>query len=251
MDRSDTLSLAEQFASVRDWWRDAGVDHVFADATTSWLRDPEEAAKQVIEAEAPLKPAKVSPAIANRPRIGGDSQGWPQTFESFAQWWQLEPALDSGGPRPRVSPRGAAKAKLMVLVLEPEATDKDILLSGAQGQLLDRFLRAAGLAEGDIYFASVLPRHTPHPDLAQLGKDGLGEIARHHIGLAAPQRVLCFGRGVLPLIGHDPAQTGAAAAQINHNGVSFPLLVERSLDFLIARPTARAGFWQRWLDWTG
>jgi len=116
--------------------------------------------------------------------------------------------------------------------------------------LLSRFLRAAGLAENEIYLASALPRHTPHADLNQLGQDGLGEIALHHISLAAPQRVLCFGRGILPLIGHDPAQTGLTAGCINHNGVNFPLLVERNLDFLIARPTARAGFWQRWLDWT-
>lgn len=251
MDHNASPSLAEQFAAVQDWWRDAGVDHVFADATTSWLRDPEETAKQAIEADAPLKTAVAAKVIPERPRIGGNAEEWPQTFESFADWWQSQPGLDAGGARARINPRGNAAAKLMILVLEPEASDEEKLLSGPQGRLLSSFLRAARMDEGDVYFASVLPRHTPHPDWEQLASDGLGAVTLHHIGLAAPERLLCFGRGILPLIGHDPAQTGGSSPQINHQGRSFPLLVERNLDFMLARPAQRAGFWQRWLDWTG
>lgn len=241
-------TLAAQFAAVQDWWREAGVDHVFTDATEVWLREPEE--------EAPSAPKRIVPAIAQpepevqRPKIGGDPAGWPQRLEDFAPWWLAEPSLDAGGPRPRIAPRGQAGAKLMVLVPEPEPEDSDSLLSAARGRLLASFLRAAGVDPADVYLASTLTRHTPAPDWASLSRDGLGAVVQHHIALVRPRRVIAFGRDVLPLIGHDPTQTQANYREINHHGVTFPLLPERSLDFLLARPAARSGFWQRWLDWT-
>ena len=242
-------TLADQLAAAQDWWRDAGVDQAFSDATASWLREPEEEAAGKTAA-APPQRVEVQSA-PQRPKIGGETTSWPQTLEAFAHWWLTEPSLDSGGARPRIAPRGRQGAKLMVLVPEPEAEDSEMLLSGPKGRLLKNFLAAAGIDEAETYLAAVLPRHTPHPDWAGLAMDGLGTIVLHHVALAAPERLLVFGRDILPLIGHDPAQSPASLPEINHHGGSTPLLAERSLDFLLAKPAARSGFWQRWLDWTG
>ncbi len=138
----------------------------------------------------------------------------------------------------------------MVLVPAPEEEDSQILLSGARGRLLANFLSAAGIAGDEVYFASALPRHTPLADWAELGRSGLGAVLLHHLALARPQRVLSFGRDILPLLGHDPAQKPASLREINHHAGSIPVLAERTLDYLLARPAARSGFWQRWLDWT-
>ncbi|WP_336976996.1 hypothetical protein [Altererythrobacter fulvus] len=248
MDTSFPLTLAQQIAAAQDWWREAGVDHDFADATEVWLREPEEEAPA-----APARPAFAMPAPepeARRPAIGGDPASWPQTLEAFGEWWLAEPSLDIGGARPRIAPRGAAGASLMVLVPEPEPDDAETLLSGARGRLLASFLRAAGVDPAQVYFASTLARHTPAADWASLLAGGLGAVALHHVALVRPRRVIAFGRDILPLIGHDPTQNPASLRKINHQGSTFPLLAERSLDFLLARPNARAGFWQRWLDWT-
>ncbi|HZF46102.1 MAG TPA: hypothetical protein VEZ26_07185, partial [Sphingomonadaceae bacterium] len=149
-----------------------------------------------------------------------------------------------------IAPRGQAGAKLMVLVPEPELEDSDTLLSAARGRLLASFLRAAGVDPAEVYLASALARHIPAADWASLYQGGLGAVVLHHISLVRPRRVIAFGRDILPLIGHDPTQNQANYREINHLGVTFPLLPERSLDFLLARPAARSGFWQRWLDWT-
>lgn len=252
MERNPNLSLAQQFDAVQGWWSEAGVDLTYSDARTCWLRDPEEdAATQADDPHKPVQLEKTSPVIIPpQQRIGGDPENWPRTFESFAEWWLSEPSLDDAVAQQRIPPRGRAGAKLMVLVPEPEAQDTDRLLSGPQGRLLANFLRAAGVEEQDAYIASVLPRHTPLPDWQELGSTGLDAVIRHHIHLAEPARLLVFGRGILPLIGNNPAQTSAPLSEINHQGRTIGVLGARSLDFMLARPAVRSGFWQRWLDWT-
>jgi len=251
MDSRPTLTLAEQFAAAQDWWREAGVDHIYADATTNWLQDPEEEGeKRPLPVAAVQQKAEVQEKKPDAPPLGGDRESWPQSLDSFAPWWLAEPSLDIGGGGSRIAPRGAAGAKLMIMVLEPEAEDAEMLLSGPQGRLLASFMKAAALAPDDVYLASSLPRHTPHADWEGLAQRRLGDIILHHIGLVAPQRLLVFGRGILPLIGHGPAQTPSSLPEINHQGRNVPLHVERALDFMLARPAARSGFWQRWLDWT-
>jgi DNA polymerase len=250
MDGRASPSLADQLAAANDWWRDAGVDCIFNDETARWLRDPEEEpADAAAQAQTPA-PAPVIPA-APKITIGGDPTDWPKDVDSFAAWWLTEPSLDFGGTRPRVAPRGKAGAKLMVLVAAPEAEDNEKLLSGPQGSLLASFLSAAGMAEEEAYVAAGLPRHIALADMPALAEAGLRQITMHHIELVAPERVLVFGRDVLPLIGHDPAQNQTSLENINHEQRSFPLLVDRNLELMLQRPATRSRFWQRWLDWTG
>lgn len=249
MDGRPTFTLAEEFAAAQEWWREAGVDLAYDDATAHWLKEREEEIAE--EVPPPVVQPKNAPPPPPRPKIGGDADQWPQDLASFTHWWLAEPSLDAGGSRPRIPPRGKPGAKLMVLVPEPEAGDSETLLSGPLGNLLRNFLKAAGISEDETYLAASLPRHTPHPDWAHLREAGLGQIARHHVGLAAPERVLAFGQAILPLIGHDPAQNGPFLLEINHQAASIPFLADMSLDHLLAKPAARSRFWQRWLDWTG
>ena len=249
MEHAAPPSLAEQLAAAQDWWREAGVDCAFADATTGWLKEPmDEPAPAPVQA--PI-PEPLAPAAPPAPKIGGDRENWPQTLEAFAEWWLTHPSLDTGGGRPRLAPRGAKGAKLMVLVPEPEPEDAEMLLSGPRGRLLASFLKAAGINESETYVAAALPRHTPAADWQGIVAQGFGAVTLHHLALARPQRLLAFGRDILPLLGHNPAQSPAALREINHHEGIIPVLAERSLDFLLARPAARSGFWQRWLDWTG
>ena len=249
MDHDAPPSLAEQLAAAQDWWREAGVDCLFEDEPVHWLRS--EADEAGLAAAQALPAARAAPSAPPQPSIGGDPSTWPQDLAAFAAWWLAEPSLDRGGARPRVPPRGPAGARLMVLVPEPEAEDGERLLSGLQGRLLSNFLLAAGVAEEETYIAAGLPRHTPLADMAALADAGLQAVTLHHIALAAPERLLMFGRGALPLIGHDPAQSPANFREINHLGRKVPLLVSRNLELLLQRPATRSGFWQRWLDWTG
>ncbi len=224
------------------WWRDAGVDHDYADAPHSWL-------KTVVD-EA-VEPALTAPVVEAPPReqIGGDPGLWPQSFEGFAPWWLSEPSLDAGQAAGRVAPRGAAGAELMVLVDHPEAQDREQLLTGPQGKLLGAILMALGIGPDQAYLATALPRHMPLPDWAALSEAGLGAVTAHHIALAAPKRLLVFGSHVSSLLGHDPANSCGFLPNLDHEGANVPALVAPGLESLAARPRGKARLWQALLDW--
>jgi hypothetical protein len=243
-------TLAESLAAAQMWWREAGVDYVYSEEPASWLAD-----EAVVEpaVEAPGGRAAAAPVAPQEPAttpIGGDPAGWPQDLAAFGPWWLAEPSLDAGGTHPRLAPRGAAGAQLLLLVPMPEDCDRDTLLAGPQGRLLASFARAAGLAPGGVAFAAALPRHTPLPDWDRLAARGHGEVLRHLIGLVCPQRLIVFGRGILPLLGHGPAQAAPAVSELAIQGRPVPLLSTYAPERFLVNGRLRAGLWQRWLEWT-
>jgi DNA polymerase len=175
----------------------------------------------------------------------------PQDLEGFTAWWLSEPWLDDGRVAGRIAPRGTAGAETMIVVPEPEREDREELLSGPQGRLLDALLAAMGLAPEQVYLASALPRHTPMADWAAAKQRGLGEVLRHHVGLVAPKRLIAFGANVLPLLSNDPPNSGQFLLQFNHGELSIPLWAATDIGVLLARPRVKARVWQQWLDWTG
>lgn len=237
--------LAAEWVGALDWWRDAGVDHDWTDAPHSWLAPP-----PPVSAESPPAVAKASPEPDEAAIIRPDAASWPASLEQFPDWWRSDLWLDPSPAESRVVPRGPAGAALMVLVGEPEREDREQLLSGPQGRLLDAMLAATGTRPDAVYRASLLPRPMPHADWSALAARGLGELALHHIALAAPHRLIVFGSHILPLLGHDPAKSPATFTQINHGSGIIPMLAVRDLAVLLERPRWKAGLWQAWLDWT-
>lgn len=236
-------SDGDDLAAALAWWRDAGVDHDYAEEPRAWLKPDEP------EPEAQTSPVVVAPPPPPRERIGGDPALWPESLEAFAAWWLSEPSLDGGQTAGRVAPRGAQGAEVMVLVDHPEAQDDEHLLSGPQGKLLGAILAALGIAADQAYFAAALPRHMPLPDWAALTEAGLGELTARHVALAAPKRLLVFGGHVSSLLGHDPAKSTGFSPNLHHEGPSVPVLVAPGLDMLAARPRGKARLWQALLDW--
>jgi DNA polymerase len=246
MDTRAPPTLAEQLAAARDWWLEAGVDSEFAEKPRNWLERP---AEKPAEPPPPAVPARpVEPAL---PALGGPPASWPRTLAEFAPWWLASEHLDSGGSGPRIAPRGAGGADLMILVAMPEETDRERLLSGQQGQLVGNMLAAMGVAEDAAYLASALPRHARHPGWQALAGRQLGAVVAHHVNLAAPRRLLVLGRAMLPLFGHDPAQAGAKPRQIEVQGCGVPALMSFGPDTLLETPRFRAALWRGWLEWTG
>jgi DNA polymerase len=238
----ETLS-GRDLAGALAWWREAGVGHDFADQPRTWVSEPE-----AIELSA--APLRNEPAPIPEVRIGGDPAGLPQTLDTFREWWLIEPSLDGGSIQGRIAPRGSTAAEVMVLVPHPEADDRECLLSGPQGKLIEAMLTAMQIAPDQAYLASALPRHTPHPDWVTLQRTGIAEVLARHIALAAPKRLITFGGNILPLLGHDPAKSGETLHEFNHEGRSIPLLPAMELGVLLGNPRRKASFWQRWLDWT-
>ena len=234
-------TLATDYAAALDWWREAGVDLDYADEPTAWLREPE------VEAEPePAPPPRTVPrpsaapalerALAREPGvpIGGDPARWPSGLAEFRTFWLTEPSLDPGALADRAAPMGAAGAALMVLVGQPDESDREALLSGDQGALLTRIFRATGLDESQVYLASALPRCTPLPDWDDLAARGLAALTRHHIALVAPRRLITFGK--------------AASTLAADSGVST--LTAPQLETLARSTAHKRRFWNAWLEWS-
>lgn len=231
---------ATALAAALQWWREAGVEYSFADSAASWLTLPE----AQVESAPSAYSLPVPPPPPPRTLVGGAVAQWPADLASFQRWWLTEPALDAGQVAGRIAPRGATGAKLMILVDHPEADDQEQLLSGPLGKLLGAMLAALGVTPDQAYFASVLPRHMPHPDWADLAETGLRELTRHHVALVAPQRLICFGHHVSALLGHDPTKSAESFAQITHSHGAVSALMAPGLEDLMGRPRVKARLWQ-------
>ncbi|MBD2841659.1 uracil-DNA glycosylase family protein [Erythrobacter rubeus] len=252
-------SFARDLDAAMDWWRDAGVDLDFADDVTVWLSEESGGPTGAASGTAQKSHAKPDPAApaeneqhsataAARADLLGDSL--PVTLEEFHKFWLEAPGLDTVGPRGRIPPRGTARAALMVLVVGPEETDRTLLLSGPQGQLLAKIFTAMGVDEDNTYVASALTRHTPMADTVAIAASGMDAVTALHIKLAAPKRLIALGTDILPLIGHDRAQDIMSLRKINHEGASIPLMVSEGLDSMMSMPRLKARFWRRWMEWS-
>jgi len=259
-------TLAREFEATLAWWHMAGVDHDFGDDATAWLADrpvetPQHAPGSVSPARsAPAMPGDLPeqaqprrtaphgalpPAAPLRRDLLGESP--PEDVAAFRDWWMTAPALDTARGFPRVPPRGPAGAALMVLVPQPEAEDREHLLSGPQGRLLANILAAMGHGADSVYIAAALPSHTPLADLPAIAAGGMDMVTAHHVGLVAPARLLAFGTGLAPLLGGPDDNP---LREVNHNGRKIPAMLSEALDALMDSPRLKARFWRRWMEWS-
>lgn len=249
MEHRPNPEFLHDITGALDWWRDAGVDCDFLDEPTEWLAEPAmDGEGRPTERRPAHKPVVDIDAAPPAPRL--DPAALPADLAAFSSWWQSEPLLDDGPPGARVAPQGQAGAKLMVVVEEPEAGDRESLLSGPQGRLLDAILAAFGTRREDVYLASALPRHTPGADWGSLATRGLGQVLAHHIHLVGPERLFVLGGNVLPLVGNELPQRPAVLRSFNHEGVTIPLLASWALPALLGQPRAKPVLWRAWLEWT-
>lgn len=171
----------------------------------------------------------------------------PADLAAFRTWWLNDPALGATGLYPRIAPRGAKGAALMVLVPQPEEHDQSALLEGPQGRLLANILAAMGMAPEAVNLASALPCHTPMADLALLGAGGIDKVVAYHISLAAPQRLLVLGTGLAPMLAPSADHS---LREFNHASGKVPVMVSETLDAMLAMPRLKARFWRRWMEWS-
>ena len=169
-------------ASALAWWLEMGVDVAVQDEPRDWLKP------------APAKaPADVRVAEAPAPNIA------PPSHDTLAelQGWLASTAqlpLASATAR-RILPHGPENAAIMLLsdapTLEDLATGQPI--GGQSWALAVRMLHAIGIKADDAYVASLNCFHSPGQRLKDAELEECADLARRHIALAKPQRLLLFG----------------------------------------------------------
>lgn len=247
--RDGSPDLAMMVEAAFDWWRDAGVDCDFADDAHDWLAQARasEAPAQAKARTAP--PAPAAPPVPEKPGIGGDRALWPGTLAEWPAWWMNEPTLPVPPGSPRIAPTGGEAAPLMVLAPMPEEGDREALLEGRGGRLLDAMLASVGVDRAQVYLASALPARITMPDWDDLATRGLGAVLAHHIALAKPRRLLVLGRsGISTLLGNDLPNKAARLRSFNHDSGSVLTAFVYDLEAMLAKPAFKSGTWNSLLE---
>ena len=176
-----TIGIAEA-RSALTWWLEAGVDVAVQEEPRDWLRP----------APPPSGPLPDAEPIPNVSAPSHDTlaelQGW---LASSAQL-----PLASATAR-RILPHGPENAAVMLLsdapALEDFAAGQPI--GGEAWDLARRMLGAIGIDASEAYSASLSCFHAPGTKMSPAEREACADIARRHIRLAQPKRLLLLGDG--------------------------------------------------------
>lgn len=219
------IDWARAAASALDWWHDAGVDTLVDEAPRAWLASP--APAHAVEA------APATPAL-------------PATLAEFEAWRVSAAAPDAGWGTP-IAPSGNAASDLMVLLDMPEREDAaaGALLSGEAGGLFDRMLAAIGRDRQTIYLASFAATRPVTRTIAPELAGALTDVARHHIALVRPKRLLVMGDAAnRALLGTSAAASGPTYHVVKHDRGQTEAVATFPPRFLLDNPGRKARAWR-------
>lgn len=175
----DRLTAAEA-ASVLGWWVEAGVDVAIQEKPRAWFG---EAATHV-------------PASATEPAAASAVvEEIPTSLDAFRNWFGKASLPFTAPTSRRVLPTGVEAAEVMLLADMPTAEDiaDDRPIGGQAWELTQRMLAAIGFNAEQAYVASLTCAHSPGTRLAGQDLEACAAIARRHVALAKPKRLLLLG----------------------------------------------------------
>ena len=164
-------------AAALAWWIEAGVDVAVSETPRDWLNS---AAPAAAMPEAPLESAATV----------------HEDLSAFRHWLGHEPGLplDRAGAR-RVLPHGAEASEIMFLSDPPGIDDGDRPIGGEAWALAVKMLAAIGFGPDAAYRASLACFAAPGAKLTPSEIEACAEIARKHVALAKPKRLVLLGEG--------------------------------------------------------
>jgi uracil-DNA glycosylase family 4 len=179
----ENIGIAE-VRSALAWWLEAGIDAAIQEEPRNWLKP---VAPAVREQKPSPEPAAEQPVHA--------------TLDEFREWLATSEHLPMASRAARrVLPQGREQAAVMLLAEAPE--DSSGPLGGEAWELAKRMLAAIHIPVDEAYSAALSFFHAPGARMSAAERDASAEIARRHIRLAAPRRLILFGDGpALALLG--------------------------------------------------
>jgi len=176
----ESIGFAEARSALA-WWLEAGVDVALQEDPRDWLKPAP-----------PRKPAAEPAPVANVAEVSHD------TLAELQQWLASSAQLPlASATARRILPHGPENAAIMLLsdapALEDAAAGQPI--GGEPWVLARKMLAAIGLKEDEAYSASLSCIHAPGSRMSEKERQACAEVARHHIRVAKPERLLLFGDG--------------------------------------------------------
>jgi len=178
---ADSIGIAEARSALA-WWLAAGVDVAIQEEPRNWLKPP-----------TPRKAAPAEPVPS--PNVSRPSH---ETLGELQEWLASSVQLPlASASAKRILPHGPEHAAIMLLSDAPALEDYSAgqPIGGEAWELAKRMLAAIGIAPDEAYCASLSPIYAPGTRLGDTHREDHAEIARDHVRVAKPQRLLLFGDG--------------------------------------------------------
>jgi DNA polymerase len=182
--------------SALTWWLEAGVDVVLQEEPRDWLKPPE-----------PRPSTKAELQQVSEPNVAPLSH---ETLTELQQWLSssMQLPLATATAR-RIMPQGPENAAIMLLSDAP--TSEDFMsgqpIGGESWELAKRMLAAINIPADEAYSASLSCFHSPGAKLTAAERETCAAIARRHIRLVKPKRLLLFGGGAAQALLGKPLPT--------------------------------------------
>ena len=178
---ADSIGIAEARSALA-WWLAAGVDVAIQEEPRDWLKPA--AGQSPAPAESAPPPNLVQPSH--------------ETLAELRDWLASSAQLPlASSTAKRILPHGPEHAAIMLLSDVPSLEDYAAgqPIGGDAWILAQRMLAAIGIAPDQAYCASLSPIHAPGTRLSGREREDFAEIARRHVRLAQPERLLLLGDG--------------------------------------------------------
>ena len=163
------------------WWLEAGVDVAIQEKPRDWMRSP---------------PRPVAPAEpVAEPNVLLPSQ---ETLAELHEWLAGSVQLPlAGAMGRRALPHGPEDAAVMLLTEAPTVADAAAgqPIAGDPWVLMQKMLAAIGIGSDQAYSASLSCFSATGIKMSEKDRAACAEIARRHIALARPKRLLLLGDG--------------------------------------------------------
>jgi len=226
MGGEDHRLSAADVTSALGWWLQAGVDVAVTENPRNWLK-------------APVSP----PPNVRQPSALAVSQAL-ETLHLFRDWLSNAPTLPlASAGTARILPQGQESAPVMLVAEMPAREDaaEGRPIGGEAWELMAKMLAAAGLPAEEAYTATLSCFHAPG---AKMRAEELAEcagIARQHVTLAKPKRLLLLGDAPSRALLGKPL---AAARGHVHKVEGVRTIATFHPRFLLNRPSDKALAWR-------
>jgi uracil-DNA glycosylase len=177
---ADSIGIAEARSALA-WWLEAGVDVAVQEEPRDWLK--------------PAAPKPQAQVTEPPPNV---AQPTHETLAELQDWLASSAQLPlASSTARRIMPQGPENAAIMLLTEAPTLEDfaAGQPIGGESWELAKRMLAAIKIPADEAYSASLSCFHVPGAKMSPADREGCAEIARRHIQLAKPKRLLLLGDG--------------------------------------------------------
>ena len=178
----ETIGTAEARSALA-WWLESGVDAAIQEEPRNWLRPA---------------PARAPAPVPNTVEPSNVSEPPADTLVELQQWLAQSAQLPlASATARRILPHGPEDSAIMMLSDAPALEDFTAgqPIGGDAWELAKRMLAAIRISPDDAYSASLSCFYSPGARMSDADRAECAEIARRHLRLAKPKRLLLLGDG--------------------------------------------------------